>query len=166
MDTDCYFRGIMSRNSYKFINYKFSLKLSVLVLVLFTSVCRIASATSFVLDEETELLIFESVRLELVQNPSLKDPLDHLPLDVDLASMAITFASDVVEPTGIKIATFQLLIKYMTIEGDQGEMTCSAYIKELLGVRSTLKADCSLSAVLDSNHEILNEDDRFVVDEL
>lgn len=130
-----------------------------LLIALFISSCAPALVHALEVDQETEVLILDSIQLELINNIGLKDPVDNLPLDVYYSSMVILgksvqFLND---GYGSSLYSYQVVLPYSSLDGERGTLICTAFFDEKNGVKKASKAKCDFNQTiyLDNNSPLL-----------
>lgn len=77
-------------------------------------------------DQDTMNLIIDSIVLELVHNPALRDPQDNLPVGVSYTEIEILGLSVQAVSDAETIFGFQVRVPFETVGGVEGYLMCSA----------------------------------------
>ncbi len=138
-----------------------------LIFCLLISSCAPAIAQAIDVDDETKSLIVDSMSLELIQNPSLRDPVDDLPLGVDYTNLMINGMSEQINISdSSKLVTYEVIALVESVSGEQGSILCSAFIRASLDMKVAEKANCYLNNPLQDEGSLDDEDEGILIDEL
>ncbi len=101
------------------------------LLVSTTKVCLLLSmafpsfGNAIEVAEKAMELIKESITLELIHNPALKDPHDTLPLELIFSKLEVVQFSIFEEPTSVEtLLIYTIKVPYKTVEGETGNLLC------------------------------------------
>lgn len=124
-------------------------------------------AQALVVDQVINNLILDSIALELVSNPSLKDPVDNLPLGVDFETIEVLGMSIQLDQNDVNIATYTYHVQasFEAVDGQVGTMLCSAFYTDNKGVKIATKANCMINSPMaspDSEDDCEMDDDTCV----
>lgn len=154
------------KNFFKVDLVKVNIKKYYLILCLLISSCAPAIAQAIDVDDETKNLIIDSMSLELIHNPSLRDPVDNLPLGVDYNNLVVNGISVQIDfNDSSKLVTYQVVAMYESVSGEQGTILCSAHIREYVDIKKAEKAVCFINSPAYDDESIIDEDEGILIDE-
>jgi hypothetical protein len=138
-----------------------------LMTALVSGFLNLPAAKAVDVDLNTMNLIIDSIVLELVHNPALKDPQDNLPVgvsykDIEVLGLSVQAISDLET-----LFTFQVRVPFETVQGVEGDLLCSASYLDSDQVQKVERAVCYSDQLLqpfDDGFE--EEDDVILFDEL
>lgn len=160
----------MKSGSISFSNKKFKQILAqfCMALAIIASVCGNAWAQPLEVNDDTMDLIIESVSMELVSNPALRDPFDNLPVGAFFTSIQVLSLSVDLNASADPVMSYIVRVPYQLAQGRGGDMMCTAIILNSSQGRKAERGDCYLEYRMnDGSNEAFNEEDEGILfDEL
>lgn len=114
-------------------------------------------------DQDTMNLIIDSIVLELVHNPALKDPQDNLPVGVAYTEIEVLGLSVQAVSDSETLFTFEVRVPFETVQGVQGDLLCSASYLDSDQGQKAQRAVCYTDQALEPFYDGFEDEDDVIL---